>query len=224
MKNYQTLLSILFTVLMLNTAKAQNLIGGVVGNIGFSKVTSAFFTPGDFKVKFALSGNFGVFLEKRISQKSSLGMEALWVQMEGKEVSKDRTLMAFDGQQLVTVGVISDESRLHISYLGLPFYYRIELGKVSIKAGVQSLLFLFANASYEGRGELYGEPFSTESKTKDIDLKSIDIGPKVGLDYQLNNRFRLRADYYYGLTDITSSEFSFQRKNQQLCVGGNYLF
>lgn len=224
MKNHQTLLSILFVMITLNTTKSQNLIGGVVGNIGFSKVTSAFVTPGDFKVKSALSGNFGVFLEKRISQKSSLGMEALWVQMEGKEVSTNRTLMAFDGQQLVNVGFISDASGLHISYVGLPFYYRIEFGKVGLKAGVQPMIFLFASDSYKGSGELYNEPFSTESRTKDIDLQRIDIGPKVGLDYQLNNKFRLRTDFYYGLTDITSGESFFQRKNRQVCVGGNYLF
>lgn len=224
MKNYQTLLSILFVILTLNTTKAQNLMGGIVGNVGFSKVTSDLPISGNYKVKFTLSGNLGVFLEKRISEKSSLGMEVLWVQMEGKEVTKDKGLIGIEGEQIVTVGVISDKANLHSSYLGLPFYYRLKLGRLGVKAGVQPMIFLFASSNYEASGEVFNEPYFTESRTKDISFKSIDIGPKVGLDYQVNNKFRLRVDYYHGLTDITMDSFPWQRKNRQFCIGGNYLF
>ena len=86
------------------------------------------------------------------------------------------------------------------------------------------MIFLFASSNYEASGEIYGEPYEAESKMKDIRFNRIDIGPKVGVDYRLNDKFRLRADYYHGLTDITPDEFSWERRNRQFNLGINYIF
>ena len=192
MKKCQKLLLLFIITIGLNTAKSQNLIIGGTANIGLSKVTSNLPISGDYKVQFTFSGNLGMFLEKKIGQKSSLGIEALWVQMEGKTVTDDKALTAISEDfELEVIGVISDESRLHSSYIGLPIYYRLQVGLLGIKAGVQPMIFLFASSKYKANGEISGEAYDAESKIDDIQFDRIDIGPKIGIDYQLNIRFFL---------------------------------
>ncbi|MEZ4917819.1 MAG: outer membrane beta-barrel protein [Saprospiraceae bacterium] len=224
MKRQRKLLLLLIMTIGLNSAKSQNLVIGGTGNIGLSKVTSNLPISGDYKTKFTLSGNMGMFLEKEIGQKSSFGIEVLWVQIEGKEITENKELTAFNGQSVEVIGVISDKSTLHSSYVGIPVYCRFEFGKIGIKGGFQSMIFLFASSNYEASGEINGEPYEAKSKTKDIKFDRIGIGPKVGVDYQLNNKFRLRADYYHGLTDITSAKFPWQRGIRQFNWGVNYIF
>lgn len=207
-----------------NILSAQNFIIGATANLGMSKITSNLPISGDYKVRFTPSGTLGVFLEKRIGAKSFLGAELLWVQMEGKEVTDDKVLMGIVDSEPGVVGVISDQSNLHSSYIGVPFYYRLGLGKLGIKVGVQPMFFLFASSNYKASGEVYNAPYETESETKDIEFEKIDIGPKIGLDYSLNTRFRLRIDYYHGLTDITSDTFPWERQNRQVTMGGQYTF
>lgn len=224
MKRHRKLLLLLILVIGLNSAKSQNLVIGGTANIGFSKVTSNLPISGDYKVKFTHSANLGMFLEKKIGQKSLLGVEALWVQIEGKEITDNKALTAFNGQEIVIFGVISDKSTLHSSYVGIPVYYRFVFRKIGIKGGFQSMIFLFASSNYEANGEVNGIPYEAESEMKDIEFDRIDIGPKVGIDYRLNEKFRLRADYYHGLTDITSDEFPWERRNRQFNLGVNYIF
>lgn len=224
MKKHQKFLLLLILIIGMNSAKSQNLIIGGSGNIGLSKVTSNLPISGDYKVKFTLSGNLGLFLEKKIGQKSSLGIEALWVQIEGKEVSNDVELTAYNGQELEVIGIISSKSTIHSSYLGIPVFYRFEFGRIEIKGGFQPMLFLFASSNYKANGEIYGEPYEAESAKKDIKFDRIDIGPKVGIDFRLNEKFRLRTDYYHGLLGITSAGFPWQRRNRQFNLGVNYIF
>lgn len=224
MKKHRRLLLLFIMIIGLNSAKSQNLIIGGTGNIGLSKVTSNLPISGDYKTKFTLSGNLGMFLEKKIGQKSSLGIEAIWVQIEGKEITDDIELTGINGQDIEVIGVISDRSTLHSSYVGIPVYYRIEFGKIGIKGGFQSMIFLFASSNYEANGEINGEPYEADSEMKDIEFDRIDIGPKVGVDYRLNGKFRLRVDYYHGLTDITSDEYPWERRNRQFNLGVSYIF
>jgi hypothetical protein len=219
MRWYQKLLFTCFIVTVINSIRAQNLIIGCTGNIGLSKVTSNIPIPDDYRVKFTSSGNLGIFLEKKIGQKSSLGIEALWIQIEGKEITKDIVLTVVNGQELEEIGVVSNKLKLHSSYIGIPIYYRGQIGKIGIKGGFQSMIFLFANSDHESIGEINGEPYEDEGKIKNIKFEQIDMGPKLGVDYKLNSKIRLRADYYHGLIDITSNEFPWERKNRQINLG-----
>ncbi len=60
------LLSLCLIIFVLNAVQSQNLIIGGTGNIGLSKVSSNLPISGDYKVKFAPSGNMGLFIEKRM--------------------------------------------------------------------------------------------------------------------------------------------------------------
>lgn len=224
MKRHRKLLLFCLMMIGLYSAQSQNIIIGGTGNLGLSKVTSNLPISGDYNVKYTLSGNLGLFLEKKIGQKSTLGIEALWIQVEGKEITNNKELTVFNGQELEVVGVVSDKYKLHSSYLGIPIYYRHEIGKLGIKGGFQPMIFLFSSSSYEANGVINGEAYEVESKFKDIRFDQFDIGPKVGIDYKLNDNFRLRADFYYGLNDITSDEYYWERRNRQISVGIQYNF
>ena len=139
--------------------------------------------------------------------------------MEGKENSSRNLHDGFSN-----IGEITDESRTHLSYLGLPVYYRFALGKLGIKGGVQPLIYLFGSDHYHSFGEINGEPFSNNSNTKGIKLSRIDIGPKIGFDFSIKKNIRLRADYYLGLTDISDDIFSTKNNLQQISLGAIFIF
>lgn len=224
MNKIRKLLLLLLVLIGLNAAHSQNLVIGGTGNLGLSKVPS--FSPIIIgpKEKFSFSGNVGIYFEKNIGHKSSVGIEVLWVQIEGKNIWNNKVLTTYNGQEKEVIGVISEKSALHASYIGIPVYYQLELGKFGIKGGFQSMILIFANSNYKAEGELHGEPYKTESTRKYINLDRMDIGPKVGLDYRLNEKIQLRADYYHGLTDITTDLISPQKKNRQFTLGVNYIF
>lgn len=68
-------------------ALSQNLRVGITGNVGYSKMYSETLQHEYVQQnsQFVLSGNAGIICEKEISKMSSLGIELLWVQMEGDE-------------------------------------------------------------------------------------------------------------------------------------------
>ena len=209
-----------------STVQSQNLTLGASLNPGISKVSSNRANDDNWATNYTWSGNVGLFLERKVGRSSALGIEALWVQLEGKDVSKQEELRfsSQNGTPPEVVGVAYSTNKFHSSYLGLPIYYRYQWGKIGIKAGAQPLLFLFANTRFQSTGEVRGAPFDVDNRTTGARFERIDLGPKVGLDYALGQKFRLRADYYHGLTDIIIGELGSKRKNRQLNLGLSYLF
>ena len=217
----------LFIALLIfsNHVCSQDLKFGFTLNYAQSKNTNTIpFT--EFKSKFTSSGNAGFFLEKKIGNKSSLGIEALWVQIEAKQ---DRTNVFWTGPSLMTgepAGFSNDEYRDHFSYIGIPIYYKFHIKKLGIKAGIQPLLYLFGSSHFSSNGELNGQPYADSSVTKDIELNH-DFGPKVGVDYALWNGGILRLDYYHGVKNMFSDNGTpvvFEGKNRQVSLGFNFYF
>ena len=152
-----------------------------------------------------------------------MGVELLWVQIQGKETNKDKVLFTYYELTQVEIGNITDKSISHSSYAAFPIYYRHEIGKLGLRAGFQTMVFLFASSRYTASGEFEGNPLDIDSKTKGIKFDPIDIGPKLGLDFKLNEALHLRADYYHGMVDVVSDSFFRHRRNRQVAVGVNYL-
>ena len=202
----------------------QNLAVGLSGNIGLSQVTSNLPFSGDYRVRFALSGNAGVFVEHQLTEKSHLSMEVLWVQIEGNEISEDKVLIGVVDGMPAELGIIDDRTRLHSSYIGVPISYRYQMGKWGINAGAQILLFLSASADSELEGTFNGEPYYAEGTTEDIEFDTVDYGPRLGVSYQWKPKLALTMNYYHGLVDITPSNFPWERKNRQWTVGVRYAF
>lgn len=208
-------------IVNINSIQSQHLIVGGTINLGLSRVTSKARISSHSNTKFTLSGNFGMSLEKKAGSKSSLGLEFLWVQIEGKETSGETALI---GQTLEMIGVISEEFRIQANYFGTPVYYRFTSGKIGIKLGIQPMILLSASSDYRASGEQNNEPFKYRHNTRNRKFSRVEIGPKLGVDYKLSNLLNLRVDYFHGLTDITSNESRGERKNRQITLGIQYTF
>ena len=216
------LFAILFSIS--NNAFTQNVKFGFTVNYAQSKNTNT--TPfSEAESKFTSSGNVGFFLEKKIANKSSIGLEALWVQIEAKQTENE---ILWTGTSITTgepAGFSNTEHRDHFSYIGLPIFYKFHLKKLGIKAGLQPMLYLFGSSNFSSNGELNGQPFADSSETKDIELNH-DYGPKIGIDYDLWRGIHLRVDYYHGLNNIfpDGTPDFFEGKNRQVSVGFNFFF
>ncbi len=226
MKTFVKLFLTLFLMIGVYTAKSQKLILGATGNLGFSKVSKNTTIYPDPEKRFAVSGNLGLFLEKKVGPKSSFGVEALWVQIEGLTARENKATFIIDRyqQDLELISIITDRVRLHSSYIGIPIYYRLESNGLGLKVGFQSMLLLSASLNYEASGVRGGEPFEYELDVEDLELNRLDIGPKVGIDYRLGPKLLIRADYYHGLNNMTVEEYDTKRKNRQLSLGLSYAF
>jgi Outer membrane protein beta-barrel domain len=224
MKIYKKTYFMLIFLFVVTLGRAQNLTFGGTISSGPSVVTSNERGAGTLKTKAAFSGNVGVFLEKKLGTNYALGLEALWVQMEGFEVDENIEWFEASIEEPISIGYISEEYRFHTSYLGLPLYFRYEIGKFGVKGGMQTLFLLRTSTHARSHGELYNEPHNSEGKAKPLELSTMDFGPKIGLDYQISPKLRLRMDYYHGIQDITADRWEWIRKNRQLSVGISYYF
>lgn len=224
MKTYQKISFLLSLLFVFFKGDAQSFIFGSTISSGPSVVTSNKRGAGTLKTKAAFSGNVGVFLEKKLGTKYAIGLEALWVQMEGFEVDENIEWFEASIEEQISIGYISEEYRFHTSYLGLPLYFRYEIGKFGFKGGLQTLFLLKTSTHFRSYGELKGEPFDSEGKIDPLELSKMDSGPKIGIDYTISPNLKLRMDYYHGVRDIAIGRFDRERKNRQLGVGVSYIF
>jgi hypothetical protein len=224
MKTYQKISFLLSLLFVFFKGDAQSFIFGSTISSGPSVVTSNERGAGTLKTKAAFSGNVGLFLEKKLGTKYAIGLEALWVQMEGFEVDENIEYYESYGEDFIKVGFITEEYKYHTSYLGLPLYFRYEIGKFGFKGGIQTLFLLKTSTHFRSYGELKGEPFDSEGKFDPLELSKMDSGPKIGIDYTISPNLKLRMDYYHGVRDIAIGRFDRERKNRQLSVGVSYIF
>ncbi|MEO0339166.1 MAG: porin family protein [Bacteroidota bacterium] len=223
MKNYTNLFIGLLIILTATTLRSQDLLFGITANAGLSKVPKITSSPNfdDLEDRFTFSGNGGVFLEKKFDDKYGLGVELLWVQMEALEASEDRALMGSTGE---VIGLSNSKLRFHTSYLALPTYLRAEFGDLGIKFGAQLMQFLLSTFNTELEIINSGGQTYSASDSDEVRFDDIDFGPKLGLDFNLKPKIRMRCDYYYGLTNIfINKDGPVGRKNRQINLGLQYL-
>ena len=207
---------------------AQNLNFGITINPGLSQITNVkdyFPLIEEVNNLPALSGTAGIFLEKRLTNNILIGGELLWIRMEAHEKASNQPLTMWTGtppnQVLDEVGFVTHSFKFHTTYLGLPMYFKFQAKKLGIKAGMQANLFLQGSYDYNYFGELNGEPFSDKSSSTGS-FDQFDYGPRVGLDYILSERFRLKMDFYHGLPNINPEGAPWARRTRQLTLGINY--
>lgn len=218
----RTSLAFLLAISACFYSQAQNIHYGATLNLGVSKVTT--YEPSDYEALYRPSWNLGLFAEKTFTPQTAIGINVLWVQIESAETSQNRNLLEFNSQTqaLEKVGVVSDEAKLHASYLGIPIYCRLSSRKFGVKLGLQTLMALYSSSSYEANGTRNGQPYNAKSKTKNTGVDFFDWGPKVGFDYQIGPKMRIGLEYYYGV--LGNSAVLKGRKNRQATLGVSYQF
>ena len=211
---------ILFGLLFTSSLFAQKkAVFGPTLRIGLSQQKFFFFPP-EFEASFPpiLSGAGGFFYEQRFNQKSRIGAQLLWVQMNGRN---HRIIHGSDsfGQFLVSFSGFLDT---YSSYIGIPIYYQHNLGKIGLKVGIQPLFLLSASATSKKYSREDPNELEIFHHTENLDFSFVDFGPQFGVNYQLTERVRLAANYYLGLTNIAPPIGQLDIKNRQFDIGVDY--
>ena len=173
----------------------------------------------DMVVKPGPSTNFGLFYNWHISKKSMLAVEMTYMRIESREVLNG-VIMLDQWGRFTAYG--NQKVKKRISSLSLPIYYGFKFERWSVNVGVQFSTVLSGSAEVQSESEFY----NYEMKY-DLPLNVLDYGPRIGLTWQLVNRFNLEATYYHGLNNINAKKDipdAHIWNVQQLLFGIKYAF
>ena len=194
---------------------------GIKFNLGLSKI-SLKNEPSEFnsKTHFTPSGQVGMFYLIPIKNISSIGLEAVISQIEGKEISHPLFLSPNGTYSSYS----SIEIYTHITYLCLPVYYEIKLHDLSLNAGMQVAFCLLSSEKIKGKVIIEGEEDSWKKTYENIGIDKFDIGFRLGLAYEISKKISIDGEYYYGINNINGSNSSYKSKIQQISTGIRYNF
>ncbi len=222
--------------------QAQNLRWSVEGNFGLSEGISKTTTPDDiiffnypeFEPSPKLMINYGGNLEIKIGKKSAFKTGLHFFTFKNSEraeidlfVSTGPASIPISDPQFVQVL----KQKFKFSYFGIPISYKYQYKNIGFDLGFQALFFL--NGNFSSTSEIYIEgelssgsaPFTAESE---LDFRKLNVGPSLGISYDLNQRFSIQSTYYYGLTNQYKTEnnspFEPRRYLQFLNLGLRYYY
>jgi len=208
-------LTIILTLLILNSSAFGQNVVGLKFNLGVSKVTAKNnWRTGQQKFPIMPSGQCGLFYNKGIGNKSILGVEMLFVQIEGKEKYQH------------PYGSTEVKYR-NYSFVGLPVYYGYIINKITINAGFQFNYLVLGRERERGKGiDLQGKPYTWEINGILPHIDKYDYGIKGGIIFNTDRKCEIEATYYHGLNNIWRSDRAHQGvwKVKQLTVGVRYKF
>lgn len=212
---------IIFTLLTFNLPSFAQSDLGVKINGGLSKISQSFDAPHlTYNTQFALSGQTGLFYIAYISDKSILGAELLFLQIEGNE-KIDQVLIDSNGDN---IGFFKNQNYWHISYLGIPVYYGYKFYKITVNVGFQASYNLFNSVRAKSSGTIQKELYNSDRKHYGLDIYKFDFGPRAGFIYDMTDKLAIEGNYYYGIVDYTISTNSWKWNIQQMTIGLRYKF
>lgn len=219
-------LSILILLLFNFSIYSQQNIG-IKANGGLSRIDNNFNSSAGTTQKFYFvpSGQGGLFYNLPLRNKSLLGAELLFIQIEGKERLESQ---ATDQNGNPTGELFIDKIEKHISYIGLPIYYGFKIKKLTLNLGVQTSFTLASSALEKGQApDGYGGISVWDNKFDKLNIDAFDFGARAGLIFNLTNKFALEGTYYYGINNILKKNkynSELKMKIQQITIGLRYTF
>lgn len=172
-------------------------------------------------VQFAPSGHAGFFYNLNLNNKSVIGAELLFMQIEGKEKLK-MDLTDINGNN---IGNSTSDLYKHISYLSLPICYGYKFNKLTINVGFQTSLVLTSSAREKGQATRNGAITTWDNKYKELNIDRYDFGPRAGVTYRLTKKFTIEGMYYFGANNILDNDVpNWTWRVQQATVGLRYTF
>jgi len=176
-------------------AHGQNLKFGTTLNFGFSKIDLS------TSSRFGFSGNVGFVIEKQINKENRIGTELLFLKMQGVERETDESF--------------SVERRTFIDYFGFSIYYGQQLNKLSLRFGLQPIIPVHS-VSFRHFYFNSGTFFNRESS---IGLPKIELGIKLGIDYEVTKAIRFKLDFFQGILKKSDRGSDIRRNPFQLTLG-----
>lgn len=149
----------------------------------------------DLTYKNGLAYNFGIGYERMLTDRFAVGTEFLFSGVRTKSSSRSNSL---EQSNLV----YADGTSL-LNYLSLPIYASYKVGKFSVQLGIQPKLSILDVNNYTNvfivDDEVVVDETNNEFQTTHDNL---ELGIISGIQYRLNSRWWVRADYQRELTNI----------------------
>ncbi len=177
------------------------------------------------KSYFVASGQGGLLYNLSLGNKSLFGAEFLFIQIEGK----GRSEIPFTDQNGNPTGEYGvDNFFTHITYVGLPIYYGFKIKKLTLNLGAQTAYAIASGGREKGQAaDGYGGITTWDNKFDKLNIDAFDFGARVGLIFNLTNRFAIEGTYYYGISNILKKNVNnseLKWKIQQITIGLHYTF
>lgn len=197
---------------------------GLKTNGGLSKISNDL--NSDFttqNIHFSPSGGGGLFYNWKFGDKSALGVELLFIQIEGKERIETA---ATDPYGSPRGEIIIHNLWRHVSYIGVPIYYGLKLKKLTINFGFQTSFTLTSSGRIKGQSSYNGTIRTWDDNISELNIDSFDFGPRAGIIFNLTDKFAVDGTYYYGVNNILGNDIGLDWtwKVQQVTVGLRYTF
>lgn len=194
---------------------------GLKANGGLSKISTNL-NSSISTIPFVPSGHGGLFYNLQLGDKSLLGAELLFIQIEGKERIETPEI----DHGIPTGELIINNFWRHISYIGLPIYYGLKIKKLTINLGFQASFTLTSFERKKGQAPYNGGIITWDNKYDKLYIDSYDFGPRAGLIFNLTDKFAIEGMYYYGINNILDNDITIDRtwRVQQVTVGFRYAF
>ncbi len=171
------------------------------------------------KSVFRFSGKGGLFYSYSFSNiEIQTGIE--FIQMEGKDILR-MDLIDVNGN---TSGSSTDFVFRHISYIGIPITFGYQFGETQPFLGYRYAFEIASSGVEAGYADFNGSRYEWENKYDDINTKPVDHGIILGVNYSLNNKWKLEFNFYAGLNNLFdgSPYLDWVWKNNQLTLGFSY--
>lgn len=186
-------------------------------------------TFGTQKTYFLPSGQAGLFYNLPIRTNELFGLELLFTQIEGKNQRTD-TIGSYTTNGNTTPWISKTTFSRHISYLSLPIHYGIKIKKFTISVGLQVSLVLMSSGQVISQNNFdYATQtpgtFTSSYTTNKLYIKDGAFGQMASIVYNLNSKFSIEGNYYYGQSNIyRKPDMGTTWKFQQMTIGLRYKF
>lgn len=207
------------------TISGQHDIGlKVNGGLSYFSTKAKTTQPITQKFYFMASGQGGLFYNLHIHNKFLLGIELVFMQIEGKELLKFELTDQYGN---LTGQYTTDNIWRHISYLGIPVYFGYNYKKLNVNLGFQTNITLASSGQEKGQAMYNGGVTTWNNHFDKLAIDNYDIGARAGIIYHLTDKFSIEANYYYGFNNIVKDEKLSKYwtwKIQQMTIGLRYKF
>jgi hypothetical protein len=209
---------------------------GIVIDGGLSKISSNDYNPlfSTQKTYFVPSGQAGLFYSLPIRTHEIFIAEILFSQIEGKTKGTDTTGTYGAGNGTTTPILQTQTITKHISYLNIPLYYGVKLGKFSIHIGFQTSLTLARSGKVITQSNFDPTTFSlgnytTTYTTHKLFVKDGAFSQVGKLIYNITPKIAVEGNYCYNLNNLYRNSHAFNGYQpiwqfQQITIGIRYKF
>jgi hypothetical protein len=198
---------------------------GINLNGGISRIGCDYYPYRAQRSLFSVSGQSGLFYNLFLGKRTILGTELLFIQIEGKEKTQ---VYPYGYDPYLFAGQGNADLYQHISYLGIPIYYGIQLKRWNINIGNQASYVLTSSGKEIGSLTRKSVDSIWDNKIKKLNIPNFDFGFRAAIVYKLSGTFSIEGTYYYGFRRILGYAYqslrTFRTNIQQLTIGLRYSF